>query len=111
VKHEEENGLEVFAWHLARRREPWPRTLTVATPSGGRHVDFRAPDRTVLSSSGDRTALGLGIDVRAPRRRLGGYVVGPRSLVAPRPCEIDLDAPVQPLPGWIADRLRPRKRT
>lgn len=48
-----------------------PRTVTVLTPSGGRHLWFTAPG-PVPNSVG---RLGPGIDVRGA----GGYVVGPGS--------------------------------
>ncbi|MFJ7990357.1 bifunctional DNA primase/polymerase [Streptomyces sp. NPDC096351] len=110
VKHDD-NGIDTLGWHLARRREPWPQTLTVATPSGGRHVYFRArAGWTVPSSSGGRTRLGPGIDVRAPGRRFGGYVVGPGSTVDTGHYEISVDAPVQTLPAWMAGLIgRPDK--
>lgn len=102
VKHAD-NGIDTFAWHLARKREPWPDTLTVATPSGGRHVYYRArAGWTVPSTSGGRTHLGPGIDVRAPGRQLGGYVVGPGSVVDTGRYDIAVDAPVQTLPAWLA---------
>jgi hypothetical protein len=85
----------------------WPDTFAVATPSGGLHLYFRAPaDCTIGSSSGERSPLGPGIDVRGPGRRSGGYLVGPGSLVGGLPYLIERDMPVAPLPGWIVDLLR-----
>ncbi|WP_262063952.1 bifunctional DNA primase/polymerase [Streptomyces sp. STR69] len=50
-----------------------PPTITVATPSGGRHLWLRGPaDRTIPNSVG---RLAPGIDVRGS----GGYLVGPGS--------------------------------
>ncbi|GHH25991.1 bifunctional DNA primase/polymerase [Streptomyces rubradiris] len=105
----DDDGQAVLAGLAARLGKPWPDTLTVATPSGGRHLYFRvSADCTIGSSSGGRTALGPGIDVRGPGRRSGGYLVGPGSLVGGLPYTIVHDSPVAPLPNWIADRLHPR---
>ncbi|WP_367621056.1 bifunctional DNA primase/polymerase [Streptomyces olivoreticuli] len=62
------------------------------------------------SSSGGRTALGPGIDIRGPGRRSGGYLVGPGSVVGGIPYVIARDVPVLPLPAWIAVRLHPLTR-
>ncbi|MDX3232855.1 bifunctional DNA primase/polymerase [Streptomyces sp. ME19-01-6] len=100
------DGPAVLAELAARLGEPWPETFTVATPSGGRHLYFAAPvGCTIGSFSGGRTALGPGIDVRGPGRRSGGYLIGPGSVVGGVSYVIDHDAPVQPLPDWIASRL------
>jgi hypothetical protein len=96
----------VLADLAARLGEPWPETLTVATPSGGRHLYFAAPDGcTTGSVSGGRTALGFGIDVRGPGLRSGGYLVGPGSVVGGVQYVVERDAPVAALPGWIGQRL------
>ncbi|MFE0107079.1 bifunctional DNA primase/polymerase [Streptomyces sp. NPDC059009] len=103
----EDDGQAVLAARCAARGEPWPDTLTVRTPSGGLHLYFRAPEGcTIGSSSGGRTALGPGIDVRGPGRRSGGYLIGPGSVVAGTAYVIDHDAPLRDLPGWIATSLR-----
>ncbi|MDI3390023.1 bifunctional DNA primase/polymerase [Streptomyces sp. B-S-A8] len=100
------DGLAVLAALAARLGEPWPDTLTVATPSGGRHLYFRAPTgRIVPSTSGGRSGLGPGIDVRAPGRHSGGYLIGPGSIVNGVPYVIVRDEPIRPLPDWITDRL------
>jgi hypothetical protein len=102
----EGDGQAVLAELAARLGQPWPETLTVATPSGGRHLFFAAPASCIIGSvSGGRTALGPGIDVRGPGRRSGGYLVGPGSLVGGISYVIERDAPVQPLPTWISSRL------
>ncbi|MFE9851053.1 bifunctional DNA primase/polymerase [Streptomyces sp. NPDC005576] len=51
-----------------------PPTLTVLTPSGGRHLWLTAPAEVVVPSSASR--LAPGIDVRGT----GGYLIGPGSL-------------------------------
>ncbi|MGW8357694.1 bifunctional DNA primase/polymerase [Streptomyces wedmorensis] len=102
----EDDGQAVLAALADRLGEPWPYTLTVATPSGGRHLYFRVPtDCTIGSSSGGRTLLGPGIDIRGPGRHSGGYLIGPGSVVDGRPYVIARDIPAAPLPAWIADRI------
>ncbi|MDJ0344274.1 bifunctional DNA primase/polymerase [Streptomyces sp. H10-C2] len=104
--HDEADGLAVLAHLAARLGKPWPETLTAATPSGGRHMYFLAPDGcTIGSSSGGRTALGPGIDVRGPGRHTGGYLIGPGSVVGGNTYTVVHDVPVAPLPGWISARL------
>ncbi|WP_195911433.1 bifunctional DNA primase/polymerase [Streptomyces kaniharaensis] len=86
----------------------WPDTLTVRTPSGGQHLYFRAPTgRVIASTSGGRSGLGPGIDVRGPGLRCGGYLIGPGSVVNHTPYVITRDIPLQPLPGWLTDQLDP----
>ncbi|MFB7592337.1 bifunctional DNA primase/polymerase [Streptomyces sp. NPDC056169] len=103
--HGDNDGSGVLAALADRLGEKVPETFTVATPSGGRHLYFRAPmGCTIGSVSGGRTALGPGIDVRGPGHRSGGYLVGPGSVIGGRPYVIALDVPVAPLPAWIADR-------
>ncbi|MFD8597645.1 bifunctional DNA primase/polymerase [Kitasatospora sp. NPDC059646] len=81
-------------------------TLTVCTPSGGRHLYYRVPQRcTIASSSGTEAPLGPGIDVRGPGVRSGGYLIGPGSRVAGTAYAVTLDRPIRPLPGWLAQRL------
>lgn len=101
------NGIETLRTQLdIRGLEDWPDTFTVLTPSGGLHLYFRvAADCTIGSSSGGRSPLGPGIDVRGPGRRSGGYLVGPGSMVRGLPYTIVHDAPVAPLPVWIFNRL------
>ncbi|NGO73977.1 bifunctional DNA primase/polymerase, partial [Streptomyces boncukensis] len=71
------NGIDSLSAleHLAEEREfAIPRTTTVLTPSGGRHLWLRGPSDTTVPNSAGR--LGPGIDVRG----LGGYLVGPGSV-------------------------------
>lgn len=81
----------------------------VATPSGGRHLYFRAlVGRVIGSSIGSTPAgrLGPGIDVRGPGRgSRGGYLVGPRSIVGARRYHVVVDAQIAELPGWLAGLL------
>jgi hypothetical protein len=106
---EEADGPARLADLASRLGEPWPTTLTVATPSGGLHLYFRVSDGcTIGSFSGARSPLGPGIDVRGPGPRTGGYLIGPGSIVGGITYAIVRDEPVRPLPRWIADRLQPR---
>lgn len=101
-------GADSLTAACAAHGEPWPDTFTVATPSGGRHLYFRAPaDGTVIgSTSGGKTPLGPGIDTRGPGAGgRGGYVVGPGSIVDGRRYEITRDLPIAPLPAWITTLL------
>ncbi|MEV6650023.1 bifunctional DNA primase/polymerase [Streptomyces sp. NPDC051219] len=61
--------------HLALRHLfTVPRTVTVLTPSGGRHLWLTGPPDVVVPNSAGR--LAPGIDIRGT----GGYLVGPGSL-------------------------------
>ncbi|MFI2207659.1 bifunctional DNA primase/polymerase [Streptomyces sp. NPDC020192] len=103
------DGQAVLAALAERLGEDWPDTLTVATPSGGRHLYFAVADGcTIGSFSGGRSPLGPGIDVRGPGLRSGGYLIGPGSVVGGKPYVIVRDVPVQPLPRWIGNRLTTR---
>ena len=88
---------------LAAGRE-LPATLTVATPTGGRHLYYRAPHGFRLRNTVGR--LGPLIDTRAE----GGYVVGPGSVVDGRCYRVTADLPVAPLPGWLLRELRDLNR-
>lgn len=101
------DGQAVLAALAERLGEDWPDTLTVATPSGGRHLYFAAPDGcTIGSFSGDRSPLGPSIDVRGPGLRTGGYLIGPGSVVDGITYTIVHDVPLLPIPRWISHRLR-----
>lgn len=88
---------------LAAGRE-LPATLTVATPTGGRHLYYRAPHGFRLRNTVGR--LGPLIDTRAE----GGYVVGPGSVVDGRCYRVTADLPVAPLPSWLLRELRELNR-
>lgn len=94
------HGLEVLR-ALADGRE-LPRTFTVGTPSGGRHLYFRPP---VDGPAPRNTVRRLGplIDTRG----VGGYVVAPGSRVDGVAYTILQDAPIAELPEWISSLLRP----
>ncbi|MEU7004454.1 bifunctional DNA primase/polymerase [Nonomuraea sp. NPDC046570] len=104
------DGADVFALVCEEAGQPVPlETFQVRTRRGGLHLYFTAPDGPALgnTSGDDGNGLGWRIDTRAD----GGYVVGPGSFVnlpdgtgAYEP--IHAPAPA-PLPGWLAERLRP----
>jgi hypothetical protein len=97
------DGRDVLATLAERGSRKWPSTFTVATPSGGWHLYFRAaPGRRI----GNRP-LGPLIDIRGGGDSNGGYVVGPGSAIGGRVYEVIDARDPEPLPGWIADLLDP----
>ena len=80
-----------------------PVTFTVSTPSGGRHLFYRTPK--ALRQGVD--LLGNGLDIRS----LGGYVIGPSSVINGKSYEITNKTPIAPAPDWLVQRLgAPRSR-
>jgi hypothetical protein len=75
-----------------------PPTLTVATPSGGRHYYYAGVGRNSVSS------LAPGVDTRSS----GGYVVGPGSCIGGRPYRIERDLPVAKAPDYLLSASQPR---
>ncbi|GGX05306.1 bifunctional DNA primase/polymerase [Streptomyces noursei] len=72
---------------------PLPPTVTVLTPSGGRHLWFTGPPAPPVPNSAGR--LAPGIDVRGA----GGYLVGPGSLTTHGRYVLAPDAPRRPAPA------------
>jgi hypothetical protein len=105
--HGEVDGGALLAGLCAAHHAPWPDTFTVRTPSGGRHLYFRAPaGRVIGSASGARSPLGLGIDVRGPGRGgHGGYLVGPGSLTPRGRYAVAHESPIVELPQWLTALL------
>jgi hypothetical protein len=95
------DGADVLAALCEQARQPWPAgtTFTVATPSGGTHLYFTAPDGARLRNTAGR--LGWLIDTRA----WGGYVVGPGSVIGGTPYAVANPDPPEPLPAWLAEQL------
>jgi hypothetical protein len=80
--------VATFAEVCARHGQPWPRMLTVATPSGGLHLYFAVPAGPAVPSA---AGIWPGVDTRGPGLRLGGYLAGPGSVVRGRRYEIARD--------------------
>ncbi|KPC61245.1 bifunctional DNA primase/polymerase [Streptomyces chattanoogensis] len=72
---------------------PLPPTVTVRTPSGGRHLWFTGPPSPPVPNSAGR--LAPGIDIRGA----GGYLVGPGSLTARGRYVLATGAPLVPAPA------------
>ncbi len=96
------DGVAVFAALCRVYGQPWPDTLTVATPHAGLHLYFRIPPGAAAASTISRWP---GIDIRAPGYRSGGYLVGPGSVVGGAAYVIERDVPAAPLPHWLAALL------
>ncbi|HET9168443.1 MAG TPA: bifunctional DNA primase/polymerase [Actinospica sp.] len=96
------DGWRVLQELAAEHEGELPRTYTVQTPSGGRHLYFRPP---VDGPAPRNTVRRLGplIDTRGA----GGYVVAPGSRVDGVEYRVIEDAPIVPLPDWISALLRP----
>lgn len=102
----EADGVDAFTALCEKRGFPWPSTFTVPTPGDGIHLYYWAPAARPLGNSAGR--LGPGIDTRGPGAgNSGGYVLGPGSAVGGKPYTVTRDAPIEPLPDWIADLLDP----
>ena len=98
-------GADVLDALAAQHGEDVPDTWTVETPSGGRHLYYRAP-----KSGGPwrNTAgrAGWHIDTRAG----GGYVVAAGSTIDSRAYRVIDDTPPVALPGWLTHLLAPPAR-
>jgi bifunctional DNA primase/polymerase-like protein len=98
-------GLDVLVSRARRLGYELPATFSVATPSGGLHLYFRAPPNKQLGNTAGR------LDWRIDTRGIGGYVVGPGSVYAGRYYMVRHHVPVAPLPNWISDALMPAVHT
>lgn len=111
-----EDGVALFRRVWESTGVNWAETYTVATPSGGVHLYYRAPEQPVSPTVGRRAngrvvGLGCGIDVRAG----GAYVVGAGSWVQVRDAsgqathwqayDVVRDVEPAPLPGWLSGWL------
>lgn len=95
-------GADVLAVIAERHDAPYPDgTYAVATPSGGSHLYFLAPDGPALRNTAG--TLGWKVDTRA----VGGYVVAAGSAVGQRPYTVTVDTGPAPLPAWLTGLLRP----
>ena len=83
---------------LVEQHEALPRTLTIKTPRGGRHLYFKHPGTRVPNST---CKLGAGLDVRGD----GGYTLLPPSKTD-RGAYVYLDrSPMAELPEWLRDLM------
>ncbi|MEU5543582.1 bifunctional DNA primase/polymerase [Streptomyces sioyaensis] len=106
AEHGVTDGADVLAVLCERHGQPFPaQTYTVRTWSGGTHLYFAAPGGEPLRNTTGDSGRGLGwkVDTRA----VGGLVVGAGSTFAGRPYEVVHSGSVAPLPGWLAELLRP----
>jgi hypothetical protein len=71
-----------------------PGTASVTTPRGGEHRYFRHPGGRVPCSAG---LIATGIDLRAD----GGYVILPPSRSPAGRYEVEVEAPLAPMPEWL----------
>ena len=95
-----EDGRQVF-WDLIKSLKiPWEPTRQVRTPSGGVHLYYKPPPGAFLKNSAGR--LGPGVDTRA----IGGYVVGPGSVVDGGRYEVEVAGPIRDLPRPLVELLR-----
>lgn len=94
------SGADVLA-DLEGARGEIPDTFEVATPSGGQHRYFAAPEGVELGNTAGR--LGWKIDTRGQ----GGFVVAPGSRITgkPDPYRVTADREVAQLPGWMRQEL------
>ncbi|MFJ4974952.1 bifunctional DNA primase/polymerase [Streptomyces coeruleorubidus] len=98
------DGATALAALCERTGQVLPTTYRLRTARGGEHLYFTAPPGVRLKCSANR--LGPHIDTRA----WGGYVVAPGSTTPDGAYEVTHDAPVAPLPEWLAALLtEPRK--
>lgn len=96
------DGADVFSVLCERHGQPFPTdTHTVRTGRGGLHLYFAAPAGEELRNTQGK--LGWKIDTRAG----GGYVVAAGSIAPTGLYTTAYHGPVEPLPGWLAELLRP----
>ena len=100
------SGSEVLAWIAQEAGHSAPETYTVATPTGGRHLYFRAPKGVGLRNTQGVHGLGWLVDTRAG----GGYVVAPGSRLPNGEYRVLDDREPARLPGWLVQRLVPSPR-
>ncbi|MBI0299814.1 bifunctional DNA primase/polymerase [Streptomyces sp. PRKS01-29] len=94
-------GVTSFEALCERAGQAVPTTLTVRTPSGGKHLYFTTPPGIRLPST--KGTLAKKIDTRA----WGGYVVAAGSVTPAGPYEAVGGPVVAPLPSWLLSILKP----
>ncbi|NYH78198.1 hypothetical protein FHR84_001520 [Actinopolyspora biskrensis] len=103
------DGLQALHAITAAEQVPWPDTLTVCTPSEGRHLYFRCPEGLSVSSDASGR-MGHQIDIRAE----GGYVVAPGCEIYSPPEDREgtyqrcsHTTGIADLPEWLCNRALP----
>ncbi|MEV5539181.1 bifunctional DNA primase/polymerase [Saccharopolyspora shandongensis] len=106
------DGLAALHAITTAERVPWPDTLTIATPSDGRHLFFRRPDGLHVTSDA-KGRVGHQIDIRAE----GGYVVAPGCQITAPPEDVtgtytrlSATTTIGPLTDWLRPRVIPAPR-
>ncbi|MFG2529394.1 bifunctional DNA primase/polymerase [Streptomyces sp. NPDC048516] len=87
------DGLTALRFLAEQHAFPIPPTITVLTPSGGRHLWLTGPPSPVIANSVGR--LAPGIDIRGA----GGYLVGPGSLTVHGRYALAPDTTQRPAPA------------
>ena len=105
-----DNGYEEFKKYIEKHGEP--NTLTIKTPSGGRHYYFNLKTNS-KESAGDTDSIikqviynrskigGVGIDIRSN----GGYIVSPPSSINGASYEIINETCINDIPKELGDYL------
>ncbi|QIZ33930.1 bifunctional DNA primase/polymerase [Saccharopolyspora sp. ASAGF58] len=106
------DGLGALHAIITAEQVPWPDTLTIATPTDGRHLFFRRPDGLHVPSDA-KGRVGHQIDIRAE----GGYVVAPGCQITAPPedttgnyTRISATTTIAALTDWLRPRVVPAPR-
>jgi Bifunctional DNA primase/polymerase, N-terminal len=104
VDEDRRGAFAAFATLIGEAIEP---TFAVQTAKGT-HYYYRQAEGAPLGNGRGRLA-GHGIDIRGGGTGNGGYAVGPGSVHETGVIYIPVDsaAPIAPVPGWLAEVLRP----
>lgn len=94
-------GRDTAAWWAAQiDQHGAPPAPEVATPSGGRHIYYRAPDGHPVRNSASK--LAPGVDIRAD----GGYVIAPGSTLPDgRAYVLEVVTELDDAPAWLLDAI------
>lgn len=87
--------------HLIQSNGKLPKTLTVLTPTKGKHLYYKS-DELPNTVNG----LAKGIDTRG----LGGYVVAPGSRSGQSVYEIEIEHEISELPAWVLTNILQKKK-
>lgn len=93
------NGQNTFE-RLELENGPFPETLTIRTPTGGRHLYYTEANGVAYRSALGKAGFGEDVDVPV-------YVVIPGcTLDGIGEYTIEVDAPIAPTPAWFGDYLK-----